>query len=249
MSQTFRATAYATDTDGNFYLVTENWVAVGYARKADDTVAKITIGIDVALIHVDSYLYEVTYIDSTEDYEDVRFELTNADPNVIAIGLIDSVQRIRMDEKLSDIPAKVWAALTDAAKLAFATAVWVFTGGRTVTNTGVITVVSPVNVDTNRATVRRGFDYYVTDNNYLGWSSSDWPDLTGATATLVHEILGELPLDIVDAGETTQTVRILALTATQTTSLKRGFSEVQLKATLAIDHVVDLGQTEIHALE
>lgn len=61
--------------------------------------------------------------------------------------------------------------------------VWEY-ASRTLTSSGTITVVSPVNATTSDLSLYSGDDYHNSDTNReLSWTSTDWPDLTDASVT------------------------------------------------------------------
>jgi hypothetical protein len=61
--------------------------------------------------------------------------------------------------------------------------VWEY-ASRTLTSSGTITVVSPVDATTSDLSLYSGDDYNNSDTNReISWTSTDWPDLTDAVAT------------------------------------------------------------------
>lgn len=119
--------------------------------------------------------------------------------------------------------------------------------------TGLVTVTSPVTSDGD-VTVYQGDDYHNGDGCALAWSSSSWPDLTGASvALLVKAPSGELLTAVgsaVDPGTATQTARV-ELTAAETATLVAwpGPSTLRVRATLSNGRVRTLVDSTLAAIE
>jgi hypothetical protein len=105
-----------------------------------------------------------------------------------------------------------------------------------------ITLVQPVTA-AGDVTLVRGDTYSATDGRALAWSSSSWPDLTGATITMTardkSDAVGLSASGVVSgAGTGTQTVRV-ELSATDTAALTVGFRTYQydVEAVIAGRHI------------
>ena len=90
-----------------------------------------------------------------------------------------------------------------------------------------VTVVSPLAADGTELTIVKGDDYNSADSRQITWSSTGWPDLTGATIAFNYwnpKNFGERGTfsgSVSSAGGGTQIVQ-LELTAAQTNTLKVG---------------------------
>ena len=122
--------------------------------------------------------------------------------------------------------------------------------------TGQVEVISPVDPDTSIITLVRGDDYPDADGRALRWSSSQWPDLTGATITFTAQHISQPASVLQTAGAVlppeagSQTVQV-ELTSEQTDLLIPGVRAYwyDLEAKLASDRIVTLvkGQMTVEA--
>lgn len=103
---------------------------------------------------------------------------------------------------------------------------------------GGTTVVSPVAADGD-VTIERGDDYAAADSRALEWTSSAWPDLTGATVVLKLSGALSFSATVPVAGVGSQTVRV-ELTDTQTLTIPAGVRTLELEATLVSGRIVSL---------
>jgi hypothetical protein len=107
----------------------------------------------------------------------------------------------------------------------------------------VVTVTAPVST-TQTVTLMQGDDYLAADGRALEWTSTGWPDLTGAAVTWQVGLRGSetlYPVTVVDAA----TVRV-ELTTAQTNALTpRVVRTYQLVATLTNGSVVTLTHGEL----
>lgn len=111
-----------------------------------------------------------------------------------------------------------------------------------------VTVTGPV-LESGNIRLVQGDDYSVTSGQALEWSSSDWPDLTGGSVHLYAWLNADNATTfdkagtVVNAGSTTQTVRVTPGTADTAALTADGTGYTfQVKATLAGGEVVTLVQ-------
>jgi hypothetical protein len=100
-----------------------------------------------------------------------------------------------------------------------------------------ITVTNPVQPATQTLSLVAGDDYYTADGAVPTWTSTDWPDLTGATwvrITFRGPARTDVVLDCTTAneGEATQTVKLDPLPRTDTDDLT-GYTGYKIRAKLA----------------
>lgn len=120
--------------------------------------------------------------------------------------------------------------------------------GKIATGGVIVSVVQPVQTQ-NSVQLVEGDDYYASDNRAVEFTSSQWPDLTGAGVKIgfakkdggVEVIDGTV---VVPSGDTKQ-VRF-ELPAAKTSGIKTGSFEVQ--AVLSNDHVITLLQGTANVL-
>lgn len=111
-----------------------------------------------------------------------------------------------------------------------------------------VTFASPV-IEGGDVGIEAGDAYLNADGRALLWSSDDWPDLTGATCSLVWYVKGKSAAvlsvsgTVVNPGAATQSTRF-DLSATNTNALSRGKYIVKVRATLASTAVVTLVSAE-----
>lgn len=102
-----------------------------------------------------------------------------------------------------------------------------------------VTLTSPV-ADDSDVTIEQGDDYASADGRSLDWSSTGYPDLTGATVVMrVEGITGTYTASVLTAGGATQTVRV-ELTDVQTAAIPVSRRGYEIQATLASGNVVSL---------
>lgn len=113
--------------------------------------------------------------------------------------------------------------------------VWEY-ASRTLTGSSTVTVVSPLDVNTNTLTLVQGDDYSPSDTGRtISWSSTGWPDLTSATVTFTARDATGTALITKAMSVTTPTgtaVVTLTLTASDT-NVAVGQYRYDVQATLA----------------
>lgn len=91
MTRIFESKFYALKLE-RLYTPTAEWTVTAYAKKADNTVVKVT-GITAALLHADAHTYVVALTDANDEYVDVSFEIETTDADVSDIVCLDTVER------------------------------------------------------------------------------------------------------------------------------------------------------------
>lgn len=117
-----------------------------------------------------------------------------------------------------------------------------------------VTVTIPVSTDGTKIVLVQGDDYAAADGRALSFSSTGWPDLTGAAIKFACA-LGDSTLsvtgELVSVGGATQVVRA-ALTAANTGSLNvttSGLYKYDVQATLSGGNIVTLVRGKLQVLE
>lgn len=106
-----------------------------------------------------------------------------------------------------------------------------------------LTVITPVRADGTAIELVQGDDYDNDDDRALGWSSGEWPDLTGGSVTFYLDRAAGVfskagTLETVGAG-VTQSIYV-ELTDTETATFDIGTEDFQVLATLASGNKVTL---------
>jgi hypothetical protein len=112
-----------------------------------------------------------------------------------------------------------------------------------------VTLLSPV-LDGGSVVLTQGDDYLAADGRALSWSSTAWPDLTGATIRFgaKHRVFTADTVAATGAVVSASSARV-ELPASVTDSLRVGQWGYMLEATLSTGHVVTLASGRLHVLE
>jgi len=134
----------------------------------------------------DEYVAVFNEAAATADQQDIpalwvvgRAGVENLD--AAASSLATAAALATHDGKLDTVDTNVDAILADTAAMQPLVDVAISTRAAS----GTITVSAPVDASTNALTITRGDDYLEAEGRELGFSSADWPDLTGATAIVL----------------------------------------------------------------
>jgi len=192
---------------------------------------------DASTIEINDGVYMYTLTTATEDDYIAVFKTLDSTVDQKWVPALVSKQLPRIDVTLSTIPALVWAAatrtLTGLGTLASDVWAWAVT-----VVSGTINIVSPI-ATSGDLDIISGDDYKAADGRAITWSSSDWPDLTGATITFNTGGLSYAMTATVVGSGVSQTVQ-LELTTTQSQELYGEF-DFKVKAVLAMSaHIVTL---------
>lgn len=111
-----------------------------------------------------------------------------------------------------------------------------------------VSVVSPLSAGGD-LTLYAGYDYTSGTGQEPTWSSDSWPDLTGATVSVVHDDADETEIsacDVLDVGESVQVVKATGFTQEVTSELGQHTVYVyRLKAVLASSEEVMLARGKL----
>ncbi len=164
------------------------------------------------------------YVYSTSVVDDYLAMFKTADSSVDSQHVPSLVTAQAM--KIDTIPTLVWATAP----------------------AGTVNVTGPV-VAGGAIAIEAGDDYYAADGRALEWTSSGWPNLTGASVTFNPLVLSSpVAMTVVTAGVGISQVVRLELSKTQTEELAK-MSNYRVVATLTNGHVVTLAENVGHAMK
>lgn len=196
-------------------------VTVDVRKLSDNSLAAT----DQAATEVGGGLYKYVFTSATVGDYCAVFKTADATVDAQQVPSLVTAQM----QAINTIAADVWSYITRAVTVV---------SGTLTTISGEVTVVGPVATG-GAVSIIAGDDYASVDGRALTWSSTAWPDLTGATVVCnVDSYATALPMTVTVPGSGSQTVQ-LELTAAQTTALA-GLLHFSVVATLADGNIATL---------
>ena len=185
---------------------------------------------------IGSGFYKYTYSATSGDYVAV---FKTATTTVDLMHFPDwAVQRIVQNPTVDEIIAGIPDPLTNTVPGSYQSG----TAGRALGMLGttyIVDVVQPV-LTTGEILLRTGDSYYAVDGRSFDFSSTSWPDLTGATDVKFKCKSVSINASVIASGTGSQTVRVEFTKANVDTIKASGATRYEIDATLANTHPITL---------